>query len=50
MHPSHPLAQAARIGLSQVVAERLIAYSKGDFGIVLGTTVYGMRVSTPRDF
>jgi hypothetical protein len=28
----------------------LLTLDKGDFGIVLGTTVYGMRVSTPRDF
>jgi predicted nucleic acid-binding protein len=30
--------------------EVLLTLDKGDFGIVLGTTVYGMRVSTPRDF
>jgi len=23
---------------------------KADFGLLLGTTVYGMAVSTPRDF
>jgi hypothetical protein len=28
----------------------LLTLDKGDFGIVLGTTVYGMRVSSPRDF
>ena len=28
----------------------LLTLDKGDFGILLGTTVYGMRVSTPRDF
>lgn len=28
----------------------LLTLDKGDFGIVLGTTVYGMRVDTPRDF
>lgn len=30
--------------------EVLLTLDKGDFGILLGTTVYGMRVSTPRDF
>jgi len=30
--------------------EVLLTLDKGDFGIVLGTTVYGMRVSTPHDF
>jgi predicted nucleic acid-binding protein len=30
--------------------EVLLTLDKADFGIVLGTTVYGMRVSTPRDF
>jgi hypothetical protein len=30
--------------------EALLTLDKGDFGILLGTTVYGMRVSTPRDF
>ena len=28
----------------------LLTLDSGDFGIVLGTEVYGMRVSTPRDF
>lgn len=28
----------------------LLTLDKGDFGIILGTTVYGMRVDTPRDF
>jgi predicted nucleic acid-binding protein len=28
----------------------LLTLDKGDFGLLLGTTVYGMRVSTPRDF
>jgi hypothetical protein len=28
----------------------LLTLDKGDFGILLGTTVYGMLVSTPRDF
>jgi len=28
----------------------LLTLDKGDFGIILGTTVYGMLVSTPRDF
>ncbi len=31
MHPAHPLARAARIGLRAVAAERLIAYSKEDY-------------------
>ena len=30
--------------------EVLLTLDKGDFGIVLRTTVYGMHVSTPRDF
>jgi predicted nucleic acid-binding protein len=30
--------------------ELLLTLDKGDFGILLGTTVYGMRVNTPRDF
>lgn len=30
--------------------EVLLTLDKGDFGILLGTRVYGMRVSTPRDF
>lgn len=30
--------------------EVLLTLDKGDFGILLGTTVYGMLVSTPRDF
>jgi predicted nucleic acid-binding protein len=30
--------------------EVLLTLDKGDFGILLGTTVYGMRVNTPRDF
>lgn len=28
----------------------LLTLDKGDFGILLGTKVYGMLVSTPRDF
>ena len=28
----------------------LLTLDKGDFGILLGTMVYGMLVSTPRDF
>jgi predicted nucleic acid-binding protein len=28
----------------------LLTLDKGDFGLLLATTVYGMRVSTPRDF
>lgn len=28
----------------------LLTLDKGDFGLLLGTAVYGMRVSTPRDF
>jgi predicted nucleic acid-binding protein len=28
----------------------LLTLDKGDFGLLLGTTVYGMRVNTPRDF
>ncbi len=31
-------------------SEVLLTLDKGDFGILLGTMVYGMRVSTPRDF
>lgn len=30
--------------------EVLLTLDKGDFGILLGTIVYGMRVNTPRDF
>ena len=30
--------------------EVLLTLDKGDFGMLLGTTVYGMRVSTPREF
>jgi hypothetical protein len=30
--------------------EVLLTLYKGDFGLLLGTTVYGMRVATPRDF
>jgi predicted nucleic acid-binding protein len=30
--------------------EMLLTLDKGDFGMLLGTTVYGMRVDTPRDF
>lgn len=30
--------------------EVLLTLDRGDFGIVLGTTVYGMLVSTPREF
>lgn len=30
--------------------EVLLTLDKGDFGLLLGTTVYGMRVGTPRDF
>jgi predicted nucleic acid-binding protein len=28
----------------------LLTLDKGDFGLLLGTAVYGMQVSTPRDF
>lgn len=28
----------------------LLTLDNGDFGLLLGTTVYGMRVCTPRDF
>jgi predicted nucleic acid-binding protein len=28
----------------------LLTLDKADFGLLLGTTVYGMRVNTPRDF
>lgn len=28
----------------------LLTLDKGDFGLLLGTTVYGMQVSTPREF
>jgi len=31
-------------------SDALLTLDKGDFGLLLGTTVYGMRVSTPRDF
>ncbi len=31
MHPTHPLSQVAHIGVREVVAERLIAYSKEDY-------------------
>lgn len=31
MHPAHPLASVAKIGLHEVAAERLIAYSKEDY-------------------
>jgi len=31
MHPAHPLAKAAKIGLRHVATERLIAYSKEDY-------------------
>ena len=30
--------------------ETLLTLDTGDFGIVLGTEVYGMRVATPREF
>ena len=30
--------------------DTLLTLDTGDFGIVLGTEVYGMRVGTPRDF
>lgn len=30
--------------------EVLLTLDKADFGLLLGTTVYGMAVSTPRDF
>jgi predicted nucleic acid-binding protein len=30
--------------------EVLLTLDKTDFGILLGTEVYGMKVSTPRDF
>jgi len=30
--------------------ETLLTLDTGDFGIVLGTQVYGMHISTPRDF
>jgi hypothetical protein len=30
--------------------EVLLTLDKGDFGLLLGTTVYGMRVDTPRGF
>jgi predicted nucleic acid-binding protein len=30
--------------------EVLLTLDKGDFGLLLGTTVYGMWVHTPRDF
>lgn len=30
--------------------EVLLTLDKGDFGLLLGTAVYGMRVETPRDF
>lgn len=30
--------------------EVLLTLDKGDFGILLGTVVYGLRVDTPRDF
>jgi hypothetical protein len=31
-------------------SDALLTLDKGDFGLLPGTTVYGMRVSTPRDF
>jgi predicted nucleic acid-binding protein len=31
-------------------SEVLLTLDKGDFGLLLGTTVYVMRVNTPRDF
>jgi predicted nucleic acid-binding protein len=31
-------------------SEVLLTLDKADFGLLLGTTVYGMRVNTPRDF
>ena len=31
-------------------SEVLLTLDKADFGLLLGTTVYGMAVSTPRDF
>ncbi|MFM7181657.1 MAG: hypothetical protein ACKO2G_09360 [Verrucomicrobiales bacterium] len=38
--------------VSALAASRdvLLTLDRGDFGIVLGTTVYGMMVSTPREF
>jgi predicted nucleic acid-binding protein len=39
--------------LVSALAERcdlLLTLDKGDFGILLGTEVYGMKVLTPRDF
>jgi predicted nucleic acid-binding protein len=39
--------------LISALAERcdlLLTLDKGDFGILLGTEVYGMKVLTPRDF
>jgi hypothetical protein len=30
--------------------DTLLTLDTGDFGILLGTEVYGMRVATPRDF
>ncbi len=31
-------------------SEVMLTLDKGDFGVLLGTTVYGMRLDTPRDF
>ncbi|MEI8310540.1 MAG: hypothetical protein WCH98_07285 [Verrucomicrobiota bacterium] len=39
--------------LISALAERcdlLLTLDKGDFGILLGTEVYGMKILTPRDF
>ena len=38
--------------ISALAAESdvLLTLDKADFGLLLGTTVYGMQVSTPRDF
>ncbi len=30
--------------------EMLLTLDKADFGLLLGTTVYGMQANTPRDF
>ena len=52
----HPLLLTASkdkpVLISALASEclELLTLNSRDFGIVLGTEVYGMRVSTPRDF
>ncbi len=51
--PLLPTASKDKLVLISALAARcdlLLTLDKGDFGLLLGTEVYGMTVLTPRDF